>query len=457
VLERKLTAALMMLGTGLACSDGEPPDQIVETIVTESAACKVVYTVSSQWSGGFTASVNVTNHGVPVQSWSLDWNFPSGQRVTSGWDATITQSNASVTARSMSYNGALGTGAIGSFGFNGSFASSNSSPTSFTFNGQSCGSAGSGGSGGTTSSGGSTSSGGATSSGGTAGSGGTASGTCNYPTWQQGVSYRTGNVVRYPGDNRYYIAEHDNPGYDPTISTWYWDPYVGCSSSGSGGTAGSGASGGSTGGGGSGGSGFAAVISESMFNSMFPSRNSFYTYQGLIVAAAAYPAFANTGDLTTRRREAAAFLANVFHETGGLYYIEEVYKGDYCASSAACPCEPGKRYFGRGPIQLSWNYNYCSAGQALGLNLRADPDLVARDASVAWKTSLWFWMTQTGAGRMTAHDAMVGGYGFGETIRTINGALECNGGNPSQVQSRVSRYQSFTQMLGVTPGNNLSC
>jgi hypothetical protein len=33
-------------------------------------------------------------------------------------------------------------------------------------------------------------------------------------------------------------------------------------------------------------------------------------------------------------------------------------------------------------------------------------------------------MTLTGAGSMTGHNAMVGGHGFGQTIRTINGDLQ---------------------------------
>jgi chitinase len=52
---------------------------------------------------------------------------------------------------------------------------------------------------------------------------------------------------------------------------------------------------------------------------------------------------------------------------------------------------------------------------------------------------------------------MVNGAGFGETIRSINGSIECNGGNPAQVQSRVNAYLSFTSILGVPAGNNLSC
>jgi chitinase len=44
-----------------------------------------------------------------------------------------------------------------------------------------------------------------------------------------------------------------------------------------------------------------------------------------------------------------------------------------------------------------------------------------------------------------------------ETIRTINGSLERNGANPAEVQSRVNDYLTFTQLLGVAPGNNTGC
>ncbi|GHI83592.1 glycoside hydrolase family 19 protein [Streptomyces xanthophaeus] len=203
------------------------------------------------------------------------------------------------------------------------------------------------------------------------------------------------------------------------------------------------------------------VVSEAQFNQMFPNRNSFYTYNGLVAALSAYPAFAQTGDDTVKRREAAAFLANVSHETGGLVHIVEQNTANYphyCDATQPYGCPAGQAaYYGRGPIQLSWNFNYKAAGDALGINLLANPYLVEQDPAVAMKTALWYWNTQNGPGTMTAHNAMVNGAGFGETIRSINGALECNGGNPAQVQSRISTYQRFTQLLGVTPGNNLSC
>lgn len=267
--------------------------------------------------------------------------------------------------------------------------------------------------------------------------------TCNYPSWVAGGSYVTGNVVKYT-DGKLYIAEHDNPGYDPLVSTWFWDPYT-CSGSTPTPTPTPTPN------------GLGAILSEATFNSMFPGRNGFYSYSGLVNAANTFGAFAKTGDTTARKREAAAFLANTAHETGNLVYIEEINKGDYCSSSGACPCQPGKRYYGRGPIQLSWNYNYCAAGAALGLDLRSDPDLVARDATVAWRTGIWFWMTSSGAGSRPAHDSIVNGNGFGETIRTINGSLECNGGNSGAVQSRVSKYLDFCQKLGVDPGANQGC
>jgi predicted chitinase len=205
----------------------------------------------------------------------------------------------------------------------------------------------------------------------------------------------------------------------------------------------------------------AFAVSEAQFDQIFPGRNSFYTYSGLTAALDAYPGFANTGDDTVKKQEAAAFLANVNHETGGLLYIVEQNTANYphyCDAGQPYGCPAGTAaYYGRGPIQLSWNFNYQAAGDALGIDLLNNPYLVEQDAAVAWKTGLWCWNTQTGPGTVTPHDAMVTGRGFGETIRSINGSIECNGGNPAQVQSRIDKYTQITGILGVPTGDNLSC
>jgi predicted chitinase len=203
------------------------------------------------------------------------------------------------------------------------------------------------------------------------------------------------------------------------------------------------------------------VFGKAEFNRMFPNHNKFYTYDSLTKAMKAFPAFAHTGNTAVRKREAAAFLANVSHETGGLKHIVEQNKANYphyCDPSKPYGCPAGKaEYYGRGPIQLSWNFNYKAAGDALGIDLLHNPGLVRKNPVVAWKTALWFWMKQQGAGRMTGHQAIVGGAGFGETIRSINGAEECNGGAPAQVRHRVALYTKFAKTLDIAPGGNKSC
>jgi predicted chitinase len=216
------------------------------------------------------------------------------------------------------------------------------------------------------------------------------------------------------------------------------------------------------------GCGLANVVTQSMFDTIFPlaSRHMLYTYTGFVAAAASFPTFVNTGSVDTCRKEAAAFLANVARETGRLRYAEQIAKSQYCSSRNSCACDAAttdqsKWYYGRGPIQLSWNYNYCAAGTALGVDLLSQPSIVATNSEIAWKTALWFWMTQEGAGNSTCHAAITGTGGFGETIRSINGGQECNMGGYGAnegVTERVDHYIDYARRLGVanpgTPQDN---
>ncbi|MFD7499635.1 endo-1,4-beta-xylanase [Streptomyces sp. NPDC059850] len=98
-----------------------------------TGSCTVGYTVTSQWNTGFTANVTVKNTGSsPVGGWQVAWTYPSGQRVTSAWNATVTQSGAQVTAANAAYNGTIGAGGSVSFGFNGTWSGANTAPATFT-------------------------------------------------------------------------------------------------------------------------------------------------------------------------------------------------------------------------------------------------------------------------------------------------------------------------------------
>ncbi|XP_040380967.1 chitinase 1 [Oryza brachyantha] len=241
-----------------------------------------------------------------------------------------------------------------------------------------------------------------------------------------------------------------------------------------------------------GGNGVASIVSRTLFDQMLLHRNdaacpakTFYTYDAFVAAASAFPTFAATGDADTRKREVAAFLAQTSHETTGGwatapdgpyswgYCFKEENGGsagpDYCVQSSQWPCAAGKKYYGRGPIQISYNYNYGPAGQAIGSNLLGNPDLVASDATVSFKTALWFWMTAqspkpschaviTGQWTPSANDQAAGRVpGYGVITNIINGGLECGHGADSRVADRIGFYKRYCDMLGVSYGANLDC
>ncbi|PWZ08322.1 Chitinase 10 [Zea mays] len=235
----------------------------------------------------------------------------------------------------------------------------------------------------------------------------------------------------------------------------------------------------------------ASIVTQELYGEMFKHKDDaacpahgFYTYASFLAAAARFPEFGGDGDLATRKREVAAFLAHVSHETTGgwatapdgpfawgLCFKEEITPPiDYCdASSTQWPCVAGKSYHGRGPIQLSWNFNYGPAGQALGFDGLGSPDVVAADPEVAFKTALWFWMTPR-APKPSCHDVMVGRYrpsaadvaanrtaGYGLTTNIINGGIECGKSGVPQVDDRIGFFREYCKLLRVDVGTNLDC
>ena len=205
----------------------------------------------------------------------------------------------------------------------------------------------------------------------------------------------------------------------------------------------------------------------------------------IIVQVVNYGSFSNEGDYDTRRREMTAFLANISQETTGgwatapgghyawgLHFREEVgYEnggnlGYRDEGNVNYPPADGQSYHGRGPIQLSWNYNYGQVSEFLYGDkyvLLNNPGAILQDGALAFQTAIWFWMTPQNP-KPSAHDVMVGNWtpscfdvargrtaGLGMTVNIINGGLECGGGTENQkVVHRIGHYQRHAGILSTS-------
>ncbi|KAJ0035235.1 hypothetical protein Pint_26028 [Pistacia integerrima] len=200
-----------------------------------------------------------------------------------------------------------------------------------------------------------------------------------------------------------------------------------------------------------------SIVTNEFFNGIIDQADAscvgktFYSRSTFLDALGSFSTFGRIGTDEDSKREIAAFFAHVTHETGHFCHTEEIDGAtkDYCdETNTQYPCNPSKGYYGRGPIQLSWNFNYGPAGNALGFDGLNAPETVANDPVISFKTALWYWTNSV---------QPVMNQGFGATIRAINGALECDGGNPSTVQTRINYYTDYCNQLGVSPGDNLTC
>jgi chitodextrinase len=211
----------------------------------------------------------------------------------------------------------------------------------------------------------------------------------------------------------------------------------------------------------------------------------------IIATTVDYASFAGEGDLVARKRELMAFFANISQETTGgwptapggpyawgLYFREEVgYEGTtnigyVDGTNTEYPPAAGKSYHGRGPVQLSYNYNYGQASEFIFGDknvLLANPEKVIQDGAIAFETAIWFWMAEQYP-KPSCHDVMIPGKwtpvagigaGFGATVNIINGGVECGSGTENtKVLGRIGHYQRYTGLKGVSlelnGGNNAS-
>lgn len=112
------------------------------------------------------------------------------------------------------------------------------------------------------------------------------------------------------------------------------------------------------------------------------------------------------------------FMGQCGHESGSFRYMEEIASGvayEGRADLGNTQTGDGKRYKGRGPIQLTGRANYRSDGSTLGIDLERHPEIVAMP-SLGLLTSCLYW-SRTGLNALADADD---GIAIGRSINRGN-------------------------------------
>ena len=95
------------------------------------------FTSAGDWGTGHQVNVKVTNSGsAPVTGWTLEFDLPAGDTISSSWDADVTRAGNHYTAKSKSWAGPLAPGASFTWGYvaTGPYKT----PTACSINGVAC-------------------------------------------------------------------------------------------------------------------------------------------------------------------------------------------------------------------------------------------------------------------------------------------------------------------------------
>ena len=98
------------------------------------------YSTTQSWSGGFAGQYSITNDtNTTVTSWTMTFDLPAGESVTSLWNASYTSSGSHYTVTSPSWAAPLAPGASADpVGFNAGSAGSAAAPTNCLINNAPC-------------------------------------------------------------------------------------------------------------------------------------------------------------------------------------------------------------------------------------------------------------------------------------------------------------------------------
>jgi predicted chitinase len=144
---------------------------------------------------------------------------------------------------------------------------------------------------------------------------------------------------------------------------------------------------------------------------------------------------------------AAAFLAQIAHESAELRFMQELWgptaqqnkyepPSDLATSLGNTQPGDGKRYRGRGPIQITGRANYKKYGDLLGVDLVANPDLAAQP-EFAFQIAGLFW-------NMRGLNELADAENFTTITKRINGGL-------TGLQERERYYDVAKKALGIAP------
>jgi hypothetical protein len=137
----RLRLTIYLSAAGLAVAGGAVV-AVAATNGTPRAAGGLTATFSkdSDWGTGYQARFTIRNTGsAKANGWQLTFGLPVTAKIASSWDAAVTKSGATTTAKNQTYNGSLAPGASTTFGF---VVNGKGAPTSCTINGVRCVNAG---------------------------------------------------------------------------------------------------------------------------------------------------------------------------------------------------------------------------------------------------------------------------------------------------------------------------
>lgn len=141
-------------------------------------------------------------------------------------------------------------------------------------------------------------------------------------------------------------------------------------------------------------------------------------------------------EISTPRRQ-AAFLAQLAHESGSLRYVEEIASGEAYEGRedlGNTQLGDGKRFKGRGLIQITGRTNYQAVGEALGYDFISHPEDLEKPGAASFSAA-WFWWSR--------HLNSVADIdGFERITRKINGGI--NG-----FEDRKKHWENCKKALGV--------